>query len=301
MEIFKQLTANNITLEQFPFIKELAMEAYLIENESILQLDKFDFSDVSILDAEIALKAGRKSANHDGRIDILAKYGEDYLGIVELKLETLNTQHLKQLEDYLDASEQIISKNPDFWTPDNNDKAPKWLGVLVGTNADKELIELISKGYKYKELYPIAILTINRFKNQKSNEIFVITDTYFNYGYTSRDFSKFRYNNGDYNKGRLVNTIIKDYVNLNSPITYAQLENAFPKYIQGSLGVFTEKENAQNIYNRTGHRRHHIKPDEFIELSDCTVATCTQWSINNIKSFINRALEIMPKIKIEYK
>ena len=39
MEIFRQITANNIELKEYPFLKELAMEAYLMENEDILKLD----------------------------------------------------------------------------------------------------------------------------------------------------------------------------------------------------------------------------------------------------------------------
>jgi len=34
MKIFKQVTAKNIELKPYPFKKELAMEAYLIENET---------------------------------------------------------------------------------------------------------------------------------------------------------------------------------------------------------------------------------------------------------------------------
>ena len=51
MHLFKQMTANNITLDEYPFRKELAMEAYLIENENILKLDNDIFSDPSIIDA----------------------------------------------------------------------------------------------------------------------------------------------------------------------------------------------------------------------------------------------------------
>ncbi len=43
--MFKQITANNVLLEEYPFWKELAMEAYLMENEEILKLDKNNFSD----------------------------------------------------------------------------------------------------------------------------------------------------------------------------------------------------------------------------------------------------------------
>ena len=88
MNIFKQITANNIALEEYPFRKELAMEAYLIENESILKLDSDNFSDPSIIEAELALNEGRSSGN--GRIDILAQYDPSTYAIVELKLEEIN-------------------------------------------------------------------------------------------------------------------------------------------------------------------------------------------------------------------
>jgi len=45
------------------------MEAYLLENEEILKLDNNNFNDVTVLDAEIALKSGRKTSNRDGWID----------------------------------------------------------------------------------------------------------------------------------------------------------------------------------------------------------------------------------------
>ncbi len=102
MEIFRQITANNIELKDYPFLKELAMEAYLMENEDILKLDTENFAEVTVLDAEIALKSGRKTSNRDGRIDILAKYGLDYLAIVELKINQIDDATLNQLEDYLE-------------------------------------------------------------------------------------------------------------------------------------------------------------------------------------------------------
>ena len=116
MEIYRQITANNLELKEYPFLKELAMEAYLLENEEILSLDNSNFNDVTVLDAEIALKSGRKTSNRDGRIDILAKYGMDYLAIVELKINEINEETLAQLEDYLNEKEQLLSKYPEFWT-----------------------------------------------------------------------------------------------------------------------------------------------------------------------------------------
>ncbi len=52
------LTANNILLERYDFLKGLAMEAYIIENESILKLDDVNFADPRVIDFKIALKEG---------------------------------------------------------------------------------------------------------------------------------------------------------------------------------------------------------------------------------------------------
>lgn len=291
MQIFRQFTANNITLQPYPFLKELAMEAYLIENESILQLDDTEFSEVEVLDAEIALKEGRKSANRDGRIDILARYGTDYLGIVELKLEELRLEHLEQLEDYLRQTSQILEKYPEYWNDEI--KKPKWIGVLVGNNADKELIEKLKVGYKFNGEISIGIITLNRFKNRQNNEIIVVSDSYFNFSYSSKDRSKFKFNGIEYNKGRLVNEVIRFYVNKHPQITLSELETEFPKSIQGSsYGVFTTVSEAQQIRENKVHKRHYLKPDEIIELIDAQIATCHEWNPENLSRFIKRAKEL---------
>ncbi|WP_430927945.1 hypothetical protein [Polaribacter marinivivus] len=298
MEIYRQITANNIELKEYPFLKELAMEAYLLENEDVLKLDKDNFSDVTVLDAEIALKAGRKTSKRDGRIDILAQYGIDYLSIVELKINEINDLTLLQLEDYLKERKQIIERHPNFW--EDKEQEPKWIGVLVGTSISPELQRKLQDGYQTEDGIAIAGLVIRRFRSSK-NEIYVVTDTFFKYNYLNRDFSKFQFRHKEYNKARLVNAVIKEYVENKPKITYADLKKQFPDYLQGSLGVFDTLENAQEIYDRTGHKRHYLKPEELIKLSDSTIATSTQWGIRNIGKFINRAKKLGKEFKIENK
>jgi hypothetical protein len=283
MEIFRQITANNIELKDYPFLKELAMEAYLMENEDILKLDTDNFAEITVLDAEIALKSGRRTSNRDGRIDILAKYGVDYLAIVELKVEKINDATLNQLNDYLNEKEQILIKHPEFWT--ENEK-PKWIGVLVGTSISPELQRKLQDGFVTESGIPIAGLIIRRFRS-KRGEIFVVTDTFFKYNYTNRDFSKFDFKGITYNKARLVNKVLKIIIESNPNITYAELERLIPQNLQGSIGVFTTSENAQEIFDRTGHKRYYLKSEELIELSDSTIATSTQWGIGNIEPFVN--------------
>ena len=292
MKIFKQITANNIELTSYPFKKELAMEAYLIENEEILALDDSNFNEVSVLDEEIALKKGRR--DRDGRIDILSSYGGEYLSIVELKLNQIDNLTLNQLEDYLNQKEQILDYGK-YW---EGEITPKWIGVLVGTSISAELQEKLTKGYKYNDI-PIAGIVLNRYKSPESN-IFVVSDTYFSFKYTKKDYSKFIFNNKSYNKGKLVNEVIREFVEVNPTVNFSELKKIFPKHIQGNFGVFDKLSRAEEIYNNSGRKRHYIKPSETITLAnDEIIATCTQWNSNNIAEFIRAAEKQRFKIDIK--
>lgn len=292
MEVFRQITANNITLKDYPFLKELAMEAYLLENEEILKLDNENFSDVTVLDAEIALKQGRKTG--DGRIDILVKYSAEYIGVVELKLNEINEQSLSQLENYIDQKEQILHIDRDYWTENVN---PKWVGVLVGTDISNELRDKLLTGYEYNGT-PIAAMTIKRFRSTE-NEIFVISDTFFKFKYQSKDYSKFKFNGQEYNKGRLVNAVLKYYAERKPEITFSELKQKFPNSIQGTFGVFDTKAVANEIFRASGRKRFYINPEEEIKLADETICTCTQWNLENIKAFIDNAKQLGLKIEIK--
>lgn len=292
MKIFKQVTANNIELTSYPFKKELAMESYLIENEEILALDDANFNEVSVLGEEIALIKGRR--DRDGRIDILTSYGGEYLSIIELKLNQIDSSTLNQLENYLDQKEQIL----DFGKYWEEETTPKWIGVLVGTSISAELQEKLTNGYKYNDI-PIAGIVLNRYRNPESN-IFVVSDTYFSFDYAEKDYSKFIFKNKSYNKGRLVNEVLREFVEVNPTVNFSELKKIFPKHIQGSFGVFDKVSRAEEIYNNSGRKRHYIKPSETINLSnDEVIATCTQWNPFNIAEFIRAAEKQGFKIEIK--
>lgn len=291
MELYRQITANNVELKEYPFWKELAMEAYLLENEEILKLDRQNFSDVIVLDAEIALTKGRKSGN--GRIDMLVKYSGEYIGIVEIKLKEINEYSLIQLQDYLDQKDQIVLDNPEYWDEETN---PKWIGILVGNDISSSLMEKLSQGYVYNGI-PIAGMTIKRFK--ANNEIYVITDTFFKFEYLNKDYSKFTFNHQIYNKGRLVNACLKYFVENNPEITYAELKEKFPDKIQGSFGIFDTKEKANEIFQQTGRKRHYINPNEEIKVKDETITTCREWNTENMKKFLNQANHLGLQIEVK--
>ena len=289
MKILKHFTANDEKFEEFPFKRELSMESYLIENEGVLALDNDLFNEVEIIEEELTLKQGRSSKDTDGRIDILAGYSQEYLGVVELKLGELNNIHLEQLEDYLIKCDQILTmpsvKNTVYG------ENQKWIGVLVGRSIRPNLAEKIKDGYVTKSGIPIAALTIARFRSAQG-VVYVVTDAYFNNKKSKNDTTQYNFNGRTLGKGRLVLEVIRHHVENNSESTFSSLEAQFPKSIQGSDGVFTTITDANETYTSSGYKRQYIKSEEQIELQDSTIAVSNQWTASNIKPFISVAKEL---------
>lgn len=289
MKLLKHFTANNIKLDPYPFIRELSMEAYLIENEGVLLLDNDDFADIEIIDIELTLKYGRPMKQTDGRIDILALYNQETLAILELKLGELNEIHLSQLEDYLSQKDQLLQFQNNI---NINQKESKWIGVLVGSSIDPLLEKKIKDGYLINHSIPVAALTVNRYRGE-DNQIYVLTETYFKNISRNYDKTRYKFKDNIYGKNRLVLAIIKEYVENNPEIEYSKLKIVFPDKLQGSHGVFRTREDAQAIYETTGRKRHFLKEDEVIHLANnVAIAVCSQWGIRNISNILKKANDL---------
>ena len=286
MYLHKHITANNVTLEKFPFQREVAMEAYLIENPVVLSIESFD--EVEILNSEVSLLDAGVKKDTDGRIDIFAKYGQDCLAVVELKSGKLNQDHLDQLKNYLEKKSQIIEKFPDIWDPTVS-KNPKWIGVMVGKTIDPDLMLQISKGCYVCDDIPIVALTLNRYRDKDGN-IYVITDSYLPEKFKNMDYTKYSFNgqNQNYGKAKLVLAVMKDFAEKKPEITFIELSQKFPKSLLGSEPFTTEA--------KAKYKRHYIKPDELIALKDGKIAVSTQWGIGNIDKFIKVAESLDYKI-----
>lgn len=291
MYLHKHISANNVSIDNFPFQREIAMEAYLIENPTVLSMETDGFNDVEILKCEVTLLDGRVDKNSDGRIDILAKYGQEYLAVVELKLGELTETHLTQLESYLKERQQILQKFPDTWDTTVSSQ-PKWIGVMIGATINPDLMLKIRKGYYYDNDIPIAALTINRYKGKDGN-VYVVTDTYFIERVKNKDYTKYIFNGQKFGKNRLVLAVIKDYVEKNPTITYSQLKAKFPDSLQGRETFTTE-----TLAKQKRDRRNFIEPDELITLTDKTIAVSTQWGLANINPFIDHCRKMNIEIKL---
>ena len=267
-----------------PFLRELSMAAYLIENENVLALDSEIFNAVEIIETELTLKQGRKSKDTDGRIDILVTYSKEYIGVVELKYGEITQNHLEQLEDYLDQTDQILKEYADLLDRELVE-SPKWIGLLVGSSIAIELQNKLTAGYLSRQNIPIAALTINRYRGG-DGQVYVVTDTYVNSKKSTKDYTKYSFEGKTFGKGRLVLAVVRKYVQDHPEISFAELTKAFPKEIQGSFGVIALKNEADKIYASTSIKRYFIEPDEAIQLKDATIAVSNEWGSRNIEKFL---------------
>ena len=83
-------------------------------------------------------------------------------------------------------------------------------------------------------------------------------------------------------KGKLVVTVVKDYVESNPDISFDDLVKVFPPELRSVYGVFAKVEEIEEK-----HRvRYFMKDEDVIALSDSKVAVCNQWGISNIDPFL---------------
>lgn len=292
MKLYRHLTANHVTLNDMPFSREIAMEAYVMENPDILALDDDELSTVQIVEAELALPGGRNSRKGDGRIDLLAVYGESTVGVIELKLGELNDGHLQQLDDYLACPDKIRRTAEKH--VDTNDC--KFLGVLVGLSITSDLRAKIEKGHVVRGSVPIAALTLNRYKGDDNN-VYVVTDTFFHNVSRVYDKTQYEFDGRIVGKRRLVLACIKKYAEDHPKLTFSALEKSFPRKLQGHYGCFDTLDKAQRLLDEQGYIRFFLKPEEIIDLSDQRIAVCNQWGIGNIVDFVKTARSLGMKIR----
>ena len=107
---------------------------------------------------------------------------------------------------------------------------------------------------------------------------------------TSKDKTKYLMNGKVLCKRKLVLECIKEYVNANPTLSYDEVHNLFPDYIQGPLGVIKPPNQAEKYSN--AKKRYFFNDDDVIRISNKEYVVCCQWSINNIKRFIQVAKEI---------
>lgn len=171
-----------------------------------------------------------------------------------------------------------IDKMPDYDNAILNAEINTW--VDDGCKERKEVKPVCVKDI------PVYGLTINRYKNNRTNEYFVFSNTYYANN-EDRDYTKYLFENQTYNKARLVNAVVRAYVekyrkqNEKQP-TVEELKKAFPDSLQGSFGVFIQQTGADS-------KRYYTSKGLPIQIDGVRVVTCSQWKKENIQRFLANA------------
>ncbi len=103
----------------------------------------------------------------------------------------------------------------------------------------------------------------------------------------SKTRTKYKFDNSIYGAGRLVLAVIQKICADKPNYNLEDLRKIFPKEILGSFEVITTKAEAENILQRSCHRRHFLNPEDIIVLADSQeLSVCNQWSQYATNSFI---------------
>lgn len=109
---------------------------------------------------------------------------------------------------------------------------------------------------------------------------------------SSKDYTRYQFRGNDYNKRKLVLSVVQCWIKENNPKNISELLVAFPQEIR-SGGMFVPVNEAEEIYIRQGIYRHFLGENEIIKFSDSTkFAISNQWGKGNIVKFINQAKKI---------
>jgi len=272
MGIYSHFSANGINLKDFPFRSEAVMEAYLYENSSILNLEGYE--DASIQRLQYPWKKG----DGDGRIDLLASYGADFLAVIELKNEPLRERDLEQLKSYF--KNDIHLQNQKELLKTNPDAELEWGGILVCTGLSNALLlSYLKDEFKTEKGIPIGIIVIKRFSGD--GQSFINTTSYLPKFY--RRSPSYKFLGESYNTSRLTHALVKKYVGDNDEVTYSELER--------KLSGFKTKKPVIALYEKAidqeaaGSKNYYTKPDEVITLKDGSkVVVLSWWYCNEINT-----------------
>ena len=108
----------------------------------------------------------------------------------------------------------------------------------------------------------------------------------------TKDFSKYIFNGETFVKRRLVLAVVRQYVEDYRPATFDELKEAFPDYLQGSLGVVKLIDEVPDKYKGIGGaKRYFVNENEIIRLpSGERAIVCTEWGAHDTEKFVGHVM-----------
>lgn len=167
------------------------------------------------------------------------------------------------------------------------------LKQIVITNSTNALIKM-KKIYatKKNESQVFSIPSpVKEKKDKKKRQVSAKSDD----GFLKRDKSKFIYNGEVFGKGRLVLTIIRDYMRKRPRTKFDDLERAWPRQsLQPGYGVVRKLNDA-----RKHKKRFFLDKEDILATADQKFAVTNQWGKANIKLFLIHAKSLGFKVTVK--
>ncbi|MCY7345543.1 MAG: hypothetical protein LH614_04915 [Pyrinomonadaceae bacterium] len=107
---------------------------------------------------------------------------------------------------------------------------------------------------------------------------------------SSKDYTRYLFNNEEFNKRKLVLAVVKKWIAEKSPQSFEELTSVFPQSLRGGKLFVTENEAQEVSQRQDGKRRHFLESEDIIYFPDTTrYAVSNQWGKGNLVNFINHA------------
>ena len=153
--------------------------------------------------------------------------------------------------------------------------------------SDEQIMEILKSLSKFAQTCRVD-LGIN--ETEVNEEIFNATFEEISSAVQGKkDYSKYTFNGTQYRKGRLVQAIVKDYVQTNPDVSFEELLLVFPRELAGQkYGVFDKIEVAEKYFIDSGskYKRFYMNSEDLITLADAKIVVCSQWGKSNLDPFL---------------
>jgi len=106
-----------------------------------------------------------------------------------------------------------------------------------------------------------------------------------------KDMSQYQFNGQIYGKGPLVLAVIKKHIEKYPDVTLKELQEIFPRKLQGGVGVIGKYEDVIEKYKNIKHKRHFLNDPIPLKTGEKIVVS-NGWDKSNIDNFLKKAKEL---------
>ena len=111
-----------------------------------------------------------------------------------------------------------------------------------------------------------------------------------------KDVTRYEFQGEVYCKRQLVLACVKHIVQTKQVKTINDMEDLFPSYVQGPLGIVRRVEEAERYSGAS--KRFYFGDEDIIHLKNADCVVCSQWESENIKRFLQLAKELKLEIQV---